>query len=177
MTGQKEFLNLFGSITMLQVVELLLAGVFLFLVYKKVKDYLIKKHDREKLHNEQLQEALTAVRKYPEYRQQSLDIQEKLTKSLTDLQDAQRDTVKRLDKIEETSKRRERNKLREKLIQSFKFYTNLESNPSQSWTRMESEAFWELFRDYEDADGNGYIHTEVQPAMMGLKVVDVKKNK
>jgi len=164
LTGQKEFLNLFGDITILQVIEVAFAGVFLFLIYKKIKEYLIKKHDREKLRDEQLQEALTAVRKLPE-----------LTQSFADLKTSQENTVKRLDKMEETSKRRERNKLREKLIQSFKFYTNLDTNPSQSWTRMESEAFWELFRDYEDADGNGYIHTEVQPAMMGLKVIDVKK--
>ena len=177
MIGQKEFLDLFGDITILQAVEFILSGLFLLLVYKKVKDYLIKKHDREKLHDEQLQEALVAVRKYPEYRKQSLEIQEKLTKSLSDLQDVQKDTISRLDKIEETSKRRERNKLRETLIQNLKFYTNPETNPSQSWTKMESEAFWELFRDYEDAGGDGYIHTEVQPAMMGLKVINIGNSK
>ena len=63
--------------------------------------------------------------------------------------------------MENDLKRRERNKLRARLLQSYRFYTNPERNPSQSWTRMEAEAFWELFRDYEDANGNGYIHTEV----------------
>ena len=37
---------------------------------------------------------------------------------------------------------------------------------------MESEAFWELFREYEDAGGNGYMHTEVLPAMELLTVVE-----
>ena len=37
---------------------------------------------------------------------------------------------------------------------------------------MESEAFWELFREYENAGGNGYMHTEVQPAMELLTIVD-----
>lgn len=38
---------------------------------------------------------------------------------------------------------------------------------------MEAEAFWELFRDYEDAGGDGYVHTEVQPAMERLTVLEV----
>ena len=37
---------------------------------------------------------------------------------------------------------------------------------------MESEAFWELFRDYEDVNGDGHMHTVVQPAMNLLKVID-----
>ena len=39
---------------------------------------------------------------------------------------------------------------------------------------MEAEAFWELFKEYEDAGGDGYIHTVVQPAMNLLKVIDIE---
>ena len=38
---------------------------------------------------------------------------------------------------------------------------------------MESEAFWELFREYEEAGGNGYMHTEVLPAMQRLNIIEV----
>ena len=38
---------------------------------------------------------------------------------------------------------------------------------------MEAEAFWELFREYEEAGGDGYMHTEVQPAMERLLIVEV----
>ena len=48
MKGMDEFLNLFGNITVLQIVGLIFACVFLFSIYKKVKDYLIKKHELEK---------------------------------------------------------------------------------------------------------------------------------
>ena len=37
-----------------------------------------------------------------------------------------------------------------------------------------TEAFWELFKEYEDAGGDGYIHTVVQPAMNLLKVIDIE---
>lgn len=35
---------------------------------------------------------------------------------------------------------------------------------------MEAEAFWELFKEYEDRGGNGYVHSVVQPAMNELTV-------
>ena len=39
---------------------------------------------------------------------------------------------------------------------------------------MEAEAFWELFKDYEDVDGDGYVHSEVQPAMNLLEVIEME---
>ena len=35
---------------------------------------------------------------------------------------------------------------------------------------MEAEAVWGLFRDYEEAGGDGYMHTVVQPAMEKLRI-------
>ena len=75
--------------------------------------------------------------------------------------------------IEEQNRRRERNKLRDRLLQSYRHYTSKDINPSQSWTKMEAKAFWELIRDYEDAGGNGYIHTVVQPAMECLHIIEM----
>lgn len=173
MTGFDEFTKLFGEISVLNVIELLLAGVFLYLIYKKVRDHLIKVHESEKKRDEQLHEALEAVRKYPEYRRQSVQIQQKLESEIQALRKSQEENMERLVAMEELTKRRERNKLRDRLLQNYRFYTNPETNPSMSWTRMESEAFWELFRDYEDAGGNGYVHTEVLPAMERLTVIEV----
>jgi hypothetical protein len=78
----------------------------------------------------------------------------------------------RFDHMEEQNKKRECSKLRDMLLQNYRYYTNINQNPSQSWTRMESEAFWELFREYEEAGGNGYMHTVVQLEMERLLVVD-----
>lgn len=33
--------------------------------------------------------------------------------------------------------------------------------------------FWELFKDYEDMKGDGYMHTEVQPAMNLLEIIEL----
>ena len=77
--------------------------------------------------------------------------------------------------MQEENNRRERNKLRDRLLQSHRYYTNPKLNPNQSWTAMEAEAFWELFRDYEDAGGNGYVHSVVQPAMEQLTVIEIPR--
>lgn len=175
MTGFTEFKDLFGDITVLSVIEVLLAVVFLVFIGKKVRDYLIKKHEMDRLRDEQIKEALEAVRKYPEYRQQSIRIQELLEGEIQELRQMQEDQSQRLLDMEETTKRRERNKLRDRLLQNYRYYTNKEENPSQSWTRMEAEAFWELFRDYEDAGGDGFMHTEVQPAMEHLTIIEHDK--
>ena len=173
MTGLEQFLKLFGDVTILKAAEILLAFVFLSIVYKKARDYLIQTHDAEKKRDEQFEELRSAVSKYPEYRRQSIEIQQKLESEIQGLRKSQEDNTKRLVKMEEETKRRERNKLRDRLLQNYRYYANKETNPSNSWSKMEAEAFWELFKDYEDMDGNGYVHTEVLPAMERLKVIEV----
>ena len=176
------FVNVFGDITVLQVVEILLALGFLYFVYKKVSSFLIQQHEEQKLKDAQLKEALDGVHKYPEYRQQSIEIQQELNGEIKGLKISQEELrlnqekiVEHLMQIEEQNRRRERNKLRDRLLQNYRHYTNKETNPSQSWSRMESEAFWELFRDYEDMGGNGYMKSEVMPAMQRLNVTEVGK--
>ena len=167
------FLDVFGNLTVADVVQIILAIAFLVYVGKKINTYLIKRHDAEEQKNAQLHKALDAVEKYPEYRQQSVKIQQKLEAEIQGLRKTQEESIKRLDKMEADMKRRERNKCRDTLLQNFRYFTSKEKNPMQAWTRMEAEAFWELFRDYEEMDGNGYVHSEVQPAMNLLDIIEM----
>ena len=162
MTGMEQFLDLFGNITILNLVEVILAAVFLYVIYKKMRNHLIAVHEAEVERDRQLQEALTAVRKYPV-----------LENELRELRKIQEETTEHLMQMEEQTKRRERNKLRDRLLQNYRYYINPNTNPTHSWTKMEAEAFWELFKDYEEAEGDGYVHTVVQPAMELLTVIDV----
>lgn len=165
------FLGVFGSMTIAQFVMIISAVIFLWAVYKKVSDYLMKKHDAAQVKDAQIKEALDAAKKYPEYRQQSIKIQEHLENEIQVLSVKFMELAERLTKVEEQNKKKECNKLRDILIERYRYYTDKERNPSQSWTVMESEAFWSLFRDYEEAGGNDYMHTHVQPEMERLKVV------
>lgn len=180
MKGLDEFLDLCGDITVSQIVTGIFALVFMYFIYKQVKQYFDEKikaqNERaqmEKKRDTDIQEALIAVRKYPEYRQQSIRIQELLEGEIQELRVMIQEDKERLARMEEQDRRRECNKLRDMLLQNYRYYTNKERNPHQVWTQMEAEAFWELFNDYEELGGNGYMHTTVQPEMERLMVVEV----
>lgn len=179
MNGIDEFLKLFGNITILHVVEVICAIIFLVFVYKRIRDYFNKNHEAqlrkeeiEKRRDEQINECLTAIKKYPEWRQQSIDIQKELSEKIQEIKNSQEDTSRRIKDMEIKNMQRERSKLGDILLQNYRHYTNKETNPSQSWTKMESDTFWALFKDYEDAGGNGHMHAVVQPAMNKLTVID-----
>lgn len=180
MVGLEQFLELFGNVTVTGIVTFVLAIFFGYRIYKEVVKFLdnkknlaIQKYEAEKKKDEQLKSVLEEVSKYPEYREQSRAIQKEFRDEIDGLRVTQQSIQDTLKNMQERQDRRERNKLRNKLLQSYRYYTDLEKNPSQSWTRMESEAFWALFKDYEDAGGDGYMHTVVQPAMSLLKIIDI----
>lgn len=181
MIGIDEFTKIFGNITVLNVIEIALAAAFIVWIYKKLKAHFTMLHENEtkrinedKERDKKINTLLEEVGKYPQYRQQSINIQNKLENEMAALRNTITTTTNKLAQMEEDTKRRERNKARDRLIQNYRYYTSLENNPSQSWTEMESEAFWECFEDYEKDGGNGYLHTVVQPEMRKLKVIKLK---
>lgn len=172
MLGLDNFLEFFGQVTLEKVIGLGLALFFCWKIYYQVqkflenkKEILIKEHEAEKEKDRKLNIALEEVAKYPQYREQSRKIQQEFRNEIDGIKEILKD-------MQEKQERRERNKLRDKLLQSYRYYTDKKRNPEQTWTKMESEAFWELFADYEDMNGDGYIHTVVQPAMNLLKIID-----
>ena len=76
-----------------------------------------------------------------------------------------------MEKIEATTQKRERNKLRDRILQSSRYFTSEEKNPAGAWSEMEADAFWEIFGDYEKMGGNGHVHSVVQHAMRNLEVI------
>lgn len=180
MNGLDEFLQVFGDVTVADIVKWIFIFIFLFKICKELKrnvDNKIEEHNQkekqEKEDRRKLEVSYNATQKYPEYRKQSIEMQKKLEAEIQVLKDGQAMLMKRFEEIAEQNKKRDCNKLRDMLLQSYRYYTNKTQNPSQSWTRMEAEAFWDLFRDYEDLGGDGYMHTEVQPAMERLLVIEI----
>lgn len=157
----------------MDVVELALALIFAVYVYRKIKARIIKKVKADAERDKKLDEAIAAVAKYPEYRQQSIDIQHSLQSQISTLHDAQEEQRQMLETMSDGINKRERNRLRERILQNFRYYTSKEHNPGLAWTRMECDAFWETFGDYEDLNGDGYVHTVVQPAMNELRIIEM----
>ena len=185
-TGFEQFLENFGQITLAKAIGFALAIIFCIKVYQQVKNFLNKKkkmliqqHELEQQKEEQLHDVLEQVNQYPAYREQSRKIQKEfrdeidgLKKEQEVLTKIQQEICDSLNETKEKNERRERNKLRNLLLQSYRYYTDKEKNPEQVWTKIDAETFWELFSDYEDMGGDGYIHTVVQPAMNLLTVID-----
>ena len=186
MTGLEQFLTLFGNMTVSTIVVIVLALFFCWKTYKQITKFLenkkniaIQKHEAEKEKDEQLNLVLAEVKKYPQYREQSIQIQKAFRTEIDELKSSQILLAEKQEKIQhtlntmkETSDKRDRNNLRDRLLQMYRHYTNEKTNSSHSWTRMESEVFWELFNDYEEAGGDGFMHTIVQPAMNSLEIID-----
>lgn len=173
MTGLEEFLKTFGNLTVANVVYIIMAIIFLILVYRKFSDYLIKRHEAEQEKDEKLQKALNSINEQSKYHEQDVESRKRLESEIQGLKAAVEEHTKRLEKMENDSKKREINKLRNTLLQNYKYYTDKSKNPLQAWTQMESEAFWDLFGDYEDMGGDGYMHSEVQPKMQLLTVIEM----
>lgn len=179
MKAVDAFLTAFGDITLADVVVWGLALAFVYTICKNGKKKLIDMYEEKRQQDEQMKQTWEAVSKYPEYRKQSVHIQELLEGEIQEIREMQRKNSEalakleaRMDKNEEQANRRNRNKLRDLLLQNYRYYTNPKTNPTQSWTHMEAETFWELFHDYEDMGGNGYVHSEVLPRMEQLLIVD-----
>lgn len=41
---------------------------------------------------------------------------------------------------------------------------------------MEADAFWSMFKEYENAKGDGHMHTVVQPEMRALEVIPMHED-
>ena len=167
------FQQLFGDVTVGQIVLYLTAFGFLYAMFCKVRKYFTDKALQDSQRDKDIKEAISAARSLPGYREQSLQIQKKLNDDISALRKGQEENNQRLTKMEEDMNRRKRNELKDKLLQSYRYYANPEHNPSQSWTVMEADAFWALFKDYEDIGGNGFVHSVIQPAMNKLTIVQI----
>ena len=121
-----------------------------------------------------------AVDALPGYRAQSLQIQAQLQNTdklildvcneiKTNVTDNRQVLNDRLDRLE----KREKNAIRAKLLDEYRLFTDETKNPMLAWSEMEHHAFFELVKDYEDLNGNDFVHSTVLPAMNSLAVISM----
>lgn len=167
----KEFLTVFGEMKVATAVLVIAAVIFMFKIYKVVAAHFREKYRLEMEKEEQMKGILEQVKMYPKWREQSIERQKEFTKAIDNLQKNQAEITRELKEIEERRKKTKRNELRDRLLQTYRYFTNKEKNPQLAWSEMEAEAFWKVFGDYEEAGGDGDMHSTVQPAMRRLEVV------
>ena len=182
MKADEAFLNIFGNLTILHVVEFGFAMYFIIRISMDAIKFINKKHDEEQQKSADLAEALAGTRAMPAYRQQSIQIQGQLNQKITDVQNEMNNKFDEVEKkfsavmdklcaFEESQKQREKSRIRDLLIQSYNLYANEVRNPMLKWSEMEYSNFMALYQDYVDLGGNSFIQTHVKPAMDALIVV------
>lgn len=169
-----EFVEIFGDFTVGYVVSFITACIFMVTMYNKTKKYFLEKYDSEQQKNGQIEEMLTEIKEFTEYRRESMKMQGIINEQIQELKAMHQNNTKRLEKIEEENKQRECNRLRDILLQNYRYYTSREP---QSWSRMEHDTFFEIYNDYTNLGGNSYMHSVVGPAMEKLTITEIDLHK
>ena len=126
--------------------------------------------------SEQLREAIGCCKQeYPEVPRAEPEKSRK--NSTTDIESIN----KRLDKLdarmeatEGLQKKEKLSELKNEIVNAYRYYTDSVKNPSKSLTRIEYDAFFGLVESYEARGGDGYVHTEIIPAMERLTVIEME---
>lgn len=171
MLGLNETKDLFGTLTVAFVIELILAGVFIWCVYLKLKNKIIGSYKEREQQKSDIKKALDAAEEIPTLREELKSSEDRIIDLCQTIQDGvnenQRILNERLDRLEN----RERNDLRAKILDMHRLFTSKKRNPLQAWSEMERDAFNDLISDYEELNGNGHVHTVVIPDMTMLRVI------
>ena len=108
------------------------------------------------------------------------NIQKQFMEALIRVEEKQDELAKKQDynyqklhDLDERSKNYELSSTKDKLLQLYRYYTNKDLNPLGQWTSLEADSFWGIFHSYEAANGNGEMHTKVQPEMNELLVINI----
>ena len=171
MFGLEETKNLFGTMTVAFLIEIIVACVCIWIAYKKLKDKIIGSYKEREQQKKDIKKALDGAEEIPTLKEELKSSEDRIIDLCQNIQDGitenQRMFNERLDRLED----RDRNTLRDKILERHRLFTSKKRNPMQAWSEMERDSFFELIRDYESLNGNGHIHTVVIPDMHLLRVI------
>lgn len=182
MKADEAFINMFGDLTVLHVVEFFFAMYFIIRISIDVIKFINRKHDEEQQKSEDLAEALAGVRQMPQYRADSVKIRGQLEQKITDVHNEVNnkfdDVTKKFDALmdrinamDAEGKKRARNQLREELMQGHRMFTNSTKNPMKAWSSLEHDSWFARYEDYLDCGGNGDMQYRICPEMNSLEVI------
>ena len=182
MKADEAFLNMFGNLTVLHVVEFFFAMYFIIRISMDVIKFVNKKHDEEQQKSADLSEALAGVRQMPQYRADSIKIRGQLEQKIIDVHDEMNNkfedvakkfdaVMDRLNTIDADNKKRARNRIREELMQGHRMFTDPTKNPMKAWSSLEHDSWFALYEDYLECNGNGDMQYRICPEMNNLDII------
>lgn len=173
--GQQEFIQIFGNVSLSDIVVYVLAIEWIYTGAKRLYNYFKSQYKETELKDE----ALTNAIRLPDFKEESIKREHRIEERFDKIE---KDNNKRFDKIEKTldtiqkrldeSDERQRQKdlsdTQTSLLQAFQYYTNSARNPMKSWTSLEKKSFMDTFEVYKSKGGDGYMDEKVAPVMATL---------
>lgn len=160
-TGFEQFTKwISNSPILVVIVDTILVIIFLLTLWKKIKKKIIEDEAVTRDRRERIEKLEEAYNEIPN-----------MKKDISEAKAASDKVFDKLNEIEDANKKREMRKLQNALLENYRLYADINRNPMQAWSQMEANAFWDLFEEYEAVGGDGFMHTEVQPAMQKLLVI------
>ena len=182
MKAEEAFINMFGNLTVLHVVEFCFAMYFIIRVSIDAIKFINKKHDEEQQKSADLAEALAGVRQMPQYRADSIKIRGQLEQKIEDVHNEVNDkfddvtkkfdaVMDRLNAMDAEGKKRARNQIREELMQGHRMFTDPTKNPMKAWSSLEHDSWFARYDDYLECGGNGDMQYRICPEMNNLDII------
>ena len=107
------------------------------------------------------------AKKHEEDTMQSIRHDEMIRDDLKKLTDTVNGIVVTLETMQQKDNETKLKELKDSLITYYNKYRVI-----GEWSKLEKEAFWDLFDDYESRGGDGYMHTIVEPVMREIREID-----
>lgn len=161
-SGMSEFLDIFGSITIQDLFHMALAVGFVLVAINRLKVHLLEKQRVENDKMKRMDEIAEAITEISVMKTSLAKVENLLTKS-----------IQRLDIIEENARNRERASFKDRLLQSYRYFTSRDHNPLCQWTRMEADAFNDLYDEYMSTGDDEQVRREVRPAVDSLGIIEM----
>ena len=182
MKAEEAFINMFGNLTVLHVVEFFFAMYFIIRISMDVIKFINKKHDEEQQKSADLAEALAGVRQMPQYRDDSVKIRGQLEQKIVNVHDEMNNkfndvsnkvdaVMDRLNAMDAENKKRARNRIREELMRGHRMFTDPIKNPMKAWSSLEHDSWFALYEDYLECHGNGDMQYRICPEMNSLDII------
>lgn len=129
--------------------------------------YMRKRCEEHELLIQTSQNLTSLQKKHDESVRQSIRHDEMIKSDISSLTNTVNGIVNTLSNMQEKENETKLKEIKGSLIRYYNKYKEI-----GEWSKLEKDAFWDLFDDYEKRGGNGYIHTIVEPVMRELKEVD-----
>lgn len=155
------FIVMSGVIAMFTII-----GKFSEIIGKPVKWVRNKQKDHE-LIMENAKAIQELSKRHEEDTKQSIRHDEIIRNDLKQVSETVNEIAIKLNDMEKRDNETKIKELKDTLINYYNKYRVI-----GEWSKLEKDAFWELFEDYESRGGDGYMHSVVEPVMRELKDIN-----